>query len=458
MLRRAARRARRRRHGPRHPRPRPDARRRAAHQGRAGPEGADGRITASSRCRRPDRAAAAAAARHQREEIDLGVQAIARAIGELQAPDGPRSGRSSSIRGLVAIPSLLAPRSARRRHGSSSRCTAAGYDRAFVDEAGNAVGEIGARRRRARSSCSATSTPCPATSRSASKQRPTARCCTAAAASMPRGRSRRSSPPRRGSARLGREGRDVRVVVVGAVEEEAATSKGARFIAARFNGTREPVPTACVIGEPSHWHRVTLGYKGRLLLDLTAGSRWRTPPGPDASVATSSSICGTGWRPTPRAYNDGRDKAFDQLSPSLRRFITATNDRDDRHALTRRSRGACRSASTPTRCHDGARAAGRQATHGRTGQQDDVRVSVSRLSNSRGAAIARMRWCAAFCRRFAPSTPPAQPGFVLKTGTSDMNVVGADLALPDRRLRSRRQRARSHAARASVARRILEGG
>ena len=33
---------------------------------------------------------------------------------------------------------------------------------------------------------------------------------------------------------------------------------------------REPIPAACVIGEPSHWHRITLGYKGRLLLDLIA--------------------------------------------------------------------------------------------------------------------------------------------------------------------------------------------
>ncbi len=54
---------------------------------------------------------------------------------------------------------------------------------------------------------------------------------------------------------------NVRVVVIGAVEEEAATSKGARFAATQYK------PDLCVIGEPSHWDRITLGYKGRLLLD-----------------------------------------------------------------------------------------------------------------------------------------------------------------------------------------------
>lgn len=51
----------------------------------------------------------------------------------------------------------------------------------------------------------------------------------------------------------------VRLVVAGAVEEECATSKGARHL----SHTRRP--RACIIGEPSRWDGVTLGYKGRLL-------------------------------------------------------------------------------------------------------------------------------------------------------------------------------------------------
>jgi len=54
-----------------------------------------------------------------------------------------------------------------------------------------------------------------------------------------------------------------RLVVVGAVEEEAATSKGARQILRDL-----PEPDAVIIGEPSHTHGVTLGYKGRLRVNL----------------------------------------------------------------------------------------------------------------------------------------------------------------------------------------------
>lgn len=74
------------------------------------------------------------------------------------------------------------------------------------------------------------------------------------------------------AARLGGEWarqNDLRIVVVGAVEEESTTSRGARRIRDSFlEGGK--APDACVIGEPSGWNRVTLGYKGRLLIDLDA--------------------------------------------------------------------------------------------------------------------------------------------------------------------------------------------
>ena len=50
----------------------------------------------------------------------------------------------------------------------------------------------------------------------------------------------------------------LRVTVVGAVEEESPTSAGARHRATL------PAPDWCVIGEPSGWDAVTVAYKGRL--------------------------------------------------------------------------------------------------------------------------------------------------------------------------------------------------
>src|SRR3989454_4728379 len=52
----------------------------------------------------------------------------------------------------------------------------------------------------------------------------------------------------------------VRVTVVGAVEEESPTSAGARYRAALA------APDWCVIGEPSGWDAITVAYKGRLAL------------------------------------------------------------------------------------------------------------------------------------------------------------------------------------------------
>ncbi|MDG6103019.1 M20/M25/M40 family metallo-hydrolase [Dactylosporangium aurantiacum] len=63
--------------------------------------------------------------------------------------------------------------------------------------------------------------------------------------------------------------REVRVHVVGAVGEEVAGSRGARHVMATV-----PRPDAVVIGEPSGWDGVCLGYKGRIGL----GYEMHQPP------------------------------------------------------------------------------------------------------------------------------------------------------------------------------------
>ena len=225
------------------------------------------------------------------------------------------------VRGLVAIPSLS-------RHEAAAsawlvnQMRAAGYERAFVDEAGNAVGELGdaSAKRTIVLLGHIDTVPGNIPVRiendllygrgSVDAKGPLATFVAAAA--------------RFGSAAAKAAG--LRLVVVGAVEEEAATSKGARFIASRFNGTTDRIPDACIIGEPSHWNRITLGYKGRLLVDLIAEQPMAHTAGPDASVA-SVVVDLWNWVTAHSAKaNEGKDKAFDQLTPSLRRFITATTE------------------------------------------------------------------------------------------------------------------------------------
>jgi len=234
------------------------------------------------------------------------------------------------VRGLVAIPSLS-------RHEAAAsawlvdQMRAAGYDRAFVDDAGNAVGELGdpsaGRTIILLGHIDTVPGNIPVRIESAEGAGGADRDVL-----YGRGSVDAKGPLATftaGAARFGSaaaKAAGIRVVVVGAVEEEAATSKGARFIASRFDGKNDVIPNACIIGEPSHWTRVTLGYKGRLLLDFTADQPMAHTAGPDASVA---SVVVDFWNwVTAHAgrVNEGKDKAFDQLSPSLRRFITSTNE------------------------------------------------------------------------------------------------------------------------------------
>ena len=342
------------------------------------------------------------------------------------------------LRGLVAIRSL-SREEAEASQWLVARMRDASYERAYVDEAGNAVGELG-----------------PAT---ASRTLVLLGHIDTVPGNIPvriestadgdvlygRGSVDAKGPLATfvaAGARVGpawAHAADLRLVVIGAVEEEAATSKGARHVAARFDGEREPIPTACVIGEPSHWHRITLGYKGRLLLDLEARQPMAHTAGPDASVAA---VVVDLWnRVTTHAngINQGRDKAFDQLSPSLRRFITSTNadmlDMVDAQIAWRLPLGVdvngmvtalvewtAAHLQAPIRPFDaGAVIAGESLTLAgpRTTMTLRFRGAEMPWRGDRQNALVR-----SFLSAIRSNEAAVQPGFLVKTGTSDMNVVG----------------------------------
>lgn len=348
-----------------------------------------------------------------------------------------RESAVSLVHGLVAIESL-----SRHEHQASAwlveQMKAAGYERAYVDEAGNAVGEVG--------SIEAThvivllghidTVPGKIPVRiehgllhgrgSVDAKGPLATFVAAGA--------------HLGSAWAHATG--VRLVVVGAVEEESATSKGARHIAARFDGVREPLPVACVIGEPSHWHRVTLGYKGRLLVDVTATQSMAHTAGPDASVAEAVVDLWNWIRAHADQHNAGCDKPFEQLSPSLRRFVTGNvdglTDTVDAQWAWRLPVGFDAQAFAQTLITEAARRVDAPATAAvalAAGAGDSARQSV-RLTGTRTELTLQFKgweqaWRAerttplvrSFLGAIRTVVPGSTPGFVVKTGTSDMNVV-----------------------------------
>ena len=110
-----------------------------------------------------------------------------------------------------------------------------------------------------------------------------------------------------------------RVVVIGAVEEEAATSKGARYAASCFS------PTACIVGEPSGWDGVTLGYKGRILFDYVYEQAMGHTAGPETGVAETAVAWWNAIYDYTTAFNSEQPRLFNQLLPSLRHIETSSN-------------------------------------------------------------------------------------------------------------------------------------
>lgn len=111
------------------------------------------------------------------------------------------------------------------------------------------------------------------------------------------------------------------VIVIGAVDEER-DSKGAWFL------TTQPQyhPEFVIIGEPSSWQKVTLGYKGAATLQLTArASQTHTA----ANDLTACDLAHQAWVAVlqyTNEYNQENERIFDQLQLTL---LNMTSDSDN---------------------------------------------------------------------------------------------------------------------------------
>lgn len=114
-----------------------------------------------------------------------------------------------------------------------------------------------------------------------------------------------------------------RVVVIGCVEEEAPSSRGARHVVTRYR------PDLCIVGEPSGWESMTLGYKGflraRLRLEQDAGHSAHARP------LVAERACRIWMRISEGAqfFNGTRERLFDQVLPALVRIESGTDGRTD---------------------------------------------------------------------------------------------------------------------------------
>jgi LysW-gamma-L-lysine carboxypeptidase len=195
-----------------------------------------------------------------------------------------------------------------------------------------------------------------------------------------------------------------RIVVIGAVEEEASTSKGARFAATQYQ------PTLCIIGEPSSWDRLTLGYKGRVLLDCQVQRPLAHTARSEANAAEQSVSFWNAIKADADAYNADKPRAFDQIMPSLRSIRSGD---DGFTEMTELTIGFRLPLEVPP---------------------DAIKTRVLPLTSV--AEQMTLSWRGEeVAHRAEKNTPLARlglnairdvggkPSFVYKTGTSDMNVV-----------------------------------
>ncbi len=193
-----------------------------------------------------------------------------------------------------------------------------------------------------------------------------------------------------------------RITVVGAVEEEASTSKGARFAATQYK------PDFCIIGEPSGWDGVTIGYKGIVQINYLLERPMGHASGLQSDVPEQAIEFWNNIKSYVNTFNESHEKLFDRLIPAIRDFNFYSDGLYDRvkfHASIRLPLDFDFETFrqwVEELDHDAyVRVYGHEVAF-----RSDRRNAIARSFNK---AIRQRN---------------AQPKFKVKTGTCDMNVVG----------------------------------
>jgi LysW-gamma-L-lysine carboxypeptidase len=200
--------------------------------------------------------------------------------------------------------------------------------------------------------------------------------------------------------------RGVRITVVGAVEEESPTSKGARYRATL------PAPDWCVVGEPSGWDAVTVAYKGRLVLDIALSREARHGASPGPTVAEEALAL---WDRVRESASRGANvaRSFERLDCRLEGIDAGVGD-----GLVERAR-----LRIGYRVPPGIDPGELEAAAAILAQKDgETRVIVTTQGREEPVRTPRTSPLArAFARAIAGAG--GQTTFKEKSGTSDMNIL-----------------------------------
>jgi LysW-gamma-L-lysine carboxypeptidase len=192
-------------------------------------------------------------------------------------------------------------------------------------------------------------------------------------------------------------------VVIGAIDEER-DSVGARGIVDKYQ------PDFAIIGEPSQWDRVTLGYKGTAWAEVSvrrsmAHTAGQAESAPEAAVNFWNQI--TTWV---NDFNSDRERAFDQVMPTLRGFSSS----DDGFEETATLKIGVRLPPDldPPQWYDQLR---------ELAETSGVEIFLIGFPISAYRAERNSPLVRAFLGSIR--SMGGKPGFVVKTGTADLNIV-----------------------------------
>jgi LysW-gamma-L-lysine carboxypeptidase len=198
------------------------------------------------------------------------------------------------------------------------------------------------------------------------------------------------------------------LVVVGACDEER-DSVGARYAVSQYT------PQYAIIGEPSQWQRVTLGYKGSAWASLTLRRTLAHTASQAQSACEAAFHCWQLIQEWAQNFNSGRERIFDQAAPTLRAFQSGDDGFE-----------AWASLRIGTRLPPGFTPADWYAQLSQLagdGQVEPLGFPVPAYQGEKNNALVR-----AFLSGIRSAG--GKPGFVLKSGTADLNIVAPAWGCP----------------------------
>jgi len=200
---------------------------------------------------------------------------------------------------------------------------------------------------------------------------------------------------------------------IGAVEEEIPSSKGANFAVLRYR------PDFVLIGEPSGWDAITLGYKGRLVVKVAvekdnfhSAGEGRSSGDLLVDFVSQARVCAERWNAT-----QSEKGIFFQVQLTVQNLETQSD------GLTQRAQATLGLRLPPALGPLEAELFLREVGAGLEGLSLEFVGQEVPYRGEKDNTLTR-------ALRLAIRAQGGNPRFKLKTGTSDMNVVAKHWTVP----------------------------